>query len=249
MSWFCSLVKYAFFLFSYVASTGVLLKFLVNRSFNIFSILSSLSMTSCLNSGLSPIYQYKEKTFILKLFIIKVFSLGAILCSTNYVSVSTTPISCSTHTKDKSHRGSSAPSSKSGIIALSLNSSFNPLNTNQCSNNDIIFYVLIVLITPIVKTVNVKEYEFKQSKYEITPRLPFSQLIVGPSGSGKGMILQTMVLDIYRDVFARIYIWSPSISVDSNWTPVENIFEKMLVWKTKNVCLTNTSLGIRRSYK
>ena len=28
-----------------------------------------------------------------------------------------------------------------------------------------------------------------------------------------------MILDIYRDIFARIYIGSPSISVDSNWTP------------------------------
>ena len=30
-----------------------------------------------------------------------------------------------------------------------------------------------------------------------------------------------MILDIYRDVFARIYAWSPSISVDRNWTPVK----------------------------
>ena len=42
------------------------------------------------------------------------------------------------------------------------------------------------MITPIVKPVNVKEYEFKQSKYDIAPRLPFSQIIVGPSGCGKG---------------------------------------------------------------
>ena len=76
------------------------------------------------------------------------------------------------------------------------------------------------MITPIVKPVDVKEYEFTQSKYEIAPRLPFSQIIVGPSGSGKGIFLQTMILDIYRDAFARIYILSPSISVDSNWTPV-----------------------------
>ena len=108
-----------YFLFSYVASTGVLLKFLVDLSCNNFSLLSRLNMTSCLNSGLSPIYEYKDKAFIIKLFNIKVFSLGAILCSTNYVSVSTTPLSCSAHTKDKSHRGSSSPSSKNGIHALS----------------------------------------------------------------------------------------------------------------------------------
>ena len=29
------------------------------------------------------------------------------------------------------------------------------------------------MITPIVKPVNVKEYEFKQSEYDVAPRLPF----------------------------------------------------------------------------
>ena len=43
------------------------------------------------------------------------------------------------------------------------------------------------MIKPIVKPINVKEYEFKQSRYEIAPGLPFSQIIVGPSGSGKGI--------------------------------------------------------------
>ena len=60
---------------------------------------------------------------------------------------------------------------------------------------------------PIVKPVDVKEYDFKQSKYEVAPRLPFSQIITGPSGSGKGILLQSMILDIYRGVFERIYIY------------------------------------------
>ena len=81
---------------------------------------------------------------------------------------------------------------------------------------------------PIVKPANVKEYDFKQSNYEVAPRLPFSQNITGPSGSGKGILLQSMILDIYRDVFARIYIWSPSISVDANWTPVKNYIQNNL---------------------
>ena len=66
---------------------------------------------------------------------------------------------------------------------------------------------------PIVKPINVKEYEFKQSKYDIAPRLPFSQIITGPSGSGKRILLLSMILDIYRDVFERIYVWSPSIQL------------------------------------
>ena len=81
---------------------------------------------------------------------------------------------------------------------------------------------------PIVKPANVKEYDFKQSNYEVAPRLPFSKIITGPSGSGKGILLQSMILDIYRDVFARIYIWSPSISVDANRTPVKNYIQNNL---------------------
>ena len=74
---------------------------------------------------------------------------------------------------------------------------------------------------PIVKPINVKEYEFKQSKYEVAPKLPASMIISAPSGSGKTILLQSLILDIYRNCFARIYIWSPSINVDSIWTPVK----------------------------
>ena len=96
--------------------------------------------------------------------------------------------------------------------------------------NHTLFYV----ITPIVKPVNIKEYDFKQSNYEIALRLPVSQIITGPSGSGKGILLQSMILDIYRDVFERIYIWSPSISVDSNWTPVKKYIQDNLKVNLEN---------------
>ena len=93
------------------------------------------------------------------------------------------------------------------------------------------------MITPIVKPVNVKEYEFKQSKYDVARRLPFSQIITGPSGSGKGILLQSIILDIYRNVFERIYVWSPSISVDSKWTPVKrNIQDELKVDLEKEKC-------------
>ena len=91
---------------------------------------------------------------------------------------------------------------------------------------------------PIVKPVNVKEHDFKQSKYEVAPKLHFSQIITGPSGSGKGILLQSMILDIYRGVFERIHIWSPSISVHSNWTPVQKyIQDELKVDLEKEKCL------------
>jgi len=76
---------------------------------------------------------------------------------------------------------------------------------------------------PKIQPIKVKEYENKQSKYEMVPKLPARSIILGPSGSGKTILLQNMVLDIYRDCFSRIYIFSPSINVDSTWIPVRNI--------------------------
>ena len=45
---------------------------------------------------------------------------------------------------------------------------------------------------------------------------------MGPSGSGKTVLLTNMTLGIYKGCFSRIYIWSPSIDVDSTWEPVNN---------------------------
>ena len=77
---------------------------------------------------------------------------------------------------------------------------------------------------PQIKPIKVTEYETKQSKYETVPNLPVRSIILGPSGSGKTILLQNMVLDIYLDCFSRIYIFSPSINVDSTWMPVKNIY-------------------------
>ena len=105
-----------------------------------------------------------------------------------------------------------------------------------------------MMITHIVKPDNVQEYDFKQSKYETAPRLPLSQTIMGPSGSGKGILLQSMILDIYRDVFERIYVWSPSNSVDSNWFPSKRYLQDHLkVHIEKEKCLFDEYIPPRRT--
>ena len=82
--------------------------------------------------------------------------------------------------------------------------------------------------SPKTHPIKVKEYENKQSKYEMVPKLPVRSIILGPSGSGKTILLQNMVLDIYRDCFSRIYTFSPSINVDSTWIPVKEYIEKQM---------------------
>ena len=88
-----------------------------------------------------------------------------------------------------------------------------------------IFYFIciynIIFILPDVKPIDEIKYDFKQSKHEVVPKLPMRAMIVGPSGSGKSTLLVSMILDIYRGAFERIFIWSPSVNLDSIWLPVK----------------------------
>ena len=50
--------------------------------------------------------------------------------------------------------------------------------------------------TPTIKPIEVKEYTSKQSKYEVVGKLPLRDIILGPSGAGKGILIANMTLDI-----------------------------------------------------
>ena len=60
---------------------------------------------------------------------------------------------------------------------------------------------------PKIEPIKVKQYEVKQSKYPQCGKLPVRSILLGPSGSGKGVLLQSMILDIYRGCFERVYIY------------------------------------------
>ena len=79
---------------------------------------------------------------------------------------------------------------------------------------------------PKIEPIKLKEYDTKQSKYDMVPRLPMRSIILGPSGSGKTILIQNMILDIYKGCFSRIFIFSPSINVDATWLPVKEHIEK-----------------------
>ena len=54
---------------------------------------------------------------------------------------------------------------------------------------------------PDIKPIKVKQFESKQSNYDVVGKLPIRSIILGPSGSGKGILLQNMILDIYSVYF------------------------------------------------
>ena len=60
---------------------------------------------------------------------------------------------------------------------------------------------------PDIKPIKLKEYNVKQSKYNMVGRIPIRQIVLGPSGSGKGIYIQNEILDIYKNIFSRIYIF------------------------------------------
>ena len=51
-------------------------------------------------------------------------------------------------------------------------------------------------------------------------------MILAPSFSGKTVLMSNMILDIYRGCFSRIFIFSPTINLDSVWKPVKDYISK-----------------------
>ena len=82
-----------------------------------------------------------------------------------------------------------------------------------------------------IEPIKLKEFEVKQSKYDVAPKIPFRSIILGPSGSGKTILIQNLILNVYKNCFSRIYIFSPSIDVDMTWVPLRKYIEEELKLK------------------
>jgi hypothetical protein len=65
-------------------------------------------------------------------------------------------------------------------------------------------------------------YTCAQSDFEGVPKLPTRLLMVAPSGSGKTVLLTSLILKAYRGCFARIYIFSPTVHLDKTWQVVKD---------------------------
>ena len=85
---------------------------------------------------------------------------------------------------------------------------------------------------PNIQPIKTKEYEVPESKYKQVGKLPFRTSVLGSSGSGKTILLPNMIIDIYKGLFERIYVYSPSIEVDyQTWKPVKDYIENDLKLK------------------
>ena len=62
-----------------------------------------------------------------------------------------------------------------------------------------------------IKLFPTAEFGSKQPSDPVVPQVPCTGIFLGPSKSG-------MILEQYRGVFKKIYIFSPSIGIDDGWT-------------------------------
>ena len=79
---------------------------------------------------------------------------------------------------------------------------------------------------PTVEPIDIPKYQFKNSKYEMMPSLPARMLAVASSTGGKTVLIQNLMLKIYRNSW--IYIFSPSVDVDDTWNAVKKYIKDVV---------------------
>ena len=86
---------------------------------------------------------------------------------------------------------------------------------------------------PKIEPIKLKDYTVRQSKFEVVAKIPMRSLTLAPSGGGKTVLIQNLILNIYKGCFKRVFIFSPSINVDYTWQPVKKyIQEEMKVFES-----------------
>ena len=78
-----------------------------------------------------------------------------------------------------------------------------------------------------VKLFPTPEFQVQQPHNPMVPKLPANGVLVGPSRTGKTVLLVSMILE-YRGCFPRIYIMSPSVDIDLAWDPVKDYIREEL---------------------
>ena len=81
---------------------------------------------------------------------------------------------------------------------------------------------------PDVKPYTEVSYKTAQPDYAVIPALPARCIVAGPSGQGKGVLIQNLLLKYWRNKFAKIFYFSPTVNLDPALIPVKEYAEKVL---------------------
>ena len=79
-----------------------------------------------------------------------------------------------------------------------------------------------------IKPISHTDYTCRQSKHNHVPKVPLRMILLAPSGAGKTVLLSNLILNIYRDAFERIFVFSPSVDLDSIWKSVKKYQEEKM---------------------
>ena len=60
---------------------------------------------------------------------------------------------------------------------------------------------------PNIKPIKTKQYDVPESRYKQAGKLPFRSIALGPSSSGKSILVQNMIIDIYIFFYLNEYIY------------------------------------------
>jgi hypothetical protein len=71
-------------------------------------------------------------------------------------------------------------------------------------------------------------YTHAQSRHKNVPELPLRAICVAPSGGGKTTLLVSLILDIYRLCWHRIFVFSPTALLDDHWKAVDKYAKEVL---------------------
>ncbi len=58
--------------------------------------------------------------------------------------------------------------------------------------------------------------------------LPMRSIMLGPSGSGKSVLLQNIIIDIQQGCFENSFVTSPPIHIDKSWETVKHYITDVL---------------------
>ena len=78
----------------------------------------------------------------------------------------------------------------------------------------------------IVKPIDIPEYNYKHSKHDIMPKLSLRGILAASSTGGKTVLIQNLILNIYRGSFEKKF--SPSTHVDDTWNAVKKYIREVM---------------------
>jgi hypothetical protein len=86
------------------------------------------------------------------------------------------------------------------------------------------------------------QWETKQPRVgaDVIPPVPVRLLVTGPSGSGKTQLIVDMLTRLYAGCFERIYVFSPSVHLDSVWSVVKDHVEQVMGVPESEKCFFDT---------